>query len=79
MNIEFITKDDLKAYKKILMTNKAHLTRYLPDDNINTTRGKNFLGVTPPLFATPKEAVSNPYYILSGHFINDFYHSQFIL
>jgi len=37
VNAEFITKDDLKTYKKILMTTNAHLTRYQGDDNINTS------------------------------------------
>ena len=32
----------------------AHLTRYQPGDNINTTRGKKFREVIAPLFAKPK-------------------------
>jgi len=40
---DFITKDDLKMYKKILTMTNAHLTRYQPDDIINITRGKNFV------------------------------------
>ena len=41
VNTEFITKDNLKMYLKILMTND-HLTKYQPDGNIYITRGKNF-------------------------------------
>ena len=40
VNTEFIKKDDLKTYNKILTMTNAHLTRYLPDGNINITRGK---------------------------------------
>jgi len=40
VNTEFITKDDLKSYKKILMMTNAHLTKYQPEGNINITRGK---------------------------------------
>jgi len=42
VNTEFITKDDLKTYKQILMMTNAHLTKYQPDGKINITRGKNF-------------------------------------
>ena len=42
LNTVFITKDDLKTYKKILTMPKARLTKYQPDGNINITRGKNF-------------------------------------
>ena len=41
VNTEFITKDDLKAYKKILTMTNAHSNKYQPDGNINITRGKN--------------------------------------
>jgi len=41
VNKEFITKDDLKTYKKILMLTNVHLTSFQPDENINMTRGKN--------------------------------------
>jgi len=40
MNTDFITKDDLKTYKKILTKPNAHLNKYQPDGNINITRGK---------------------------------------
>jgi len=40
VNTEFITKDDLKTYKKILTMTNAHLTKYQLDGNINITRGK---------------------------------------
>ena len=33
VNMEFITKDDLKTYKKILTMTNAHLTGYQPDGN----------------------------------------------
>jgi len=42
VNSEFITKDDLKSYKKILTMTNAHLTKYQPDGNINITREKKF-------------------------------------
>ena len=54
VNKEFITKDHLNTYKKILTMNNAHLNRYQPDDNINISRGKNFRGSIAPLFAKPK-------------------------
>ena len=42
VNMKFITKDDLKTYKKILTMTKADLTKYQPHGNINITRGNNF-------------------------------------
>ena len=42
VNKEFITKDDLKTYKKIPTMTNAHLTKYQPDGNINITQGKDF-------------------------------------
>jgi len=54
VNMEFITKDDLKAYKKILTMTNAHLTQYQPDDNIIITPGKNFRSIIAPLFVKPK-------------------------
>ena len=42
VNTEFITKDDLKTYKKILTMTNAHSTNNQPDGNINITRGKLF-------------------------------------
>jgi len=55
VNMEFITKDDLKTYKKILMMTNAILTTYQADGNINITRGKKFRKVIAPLYAKPKE------------------------
>ena len=40
VNTEVITKDDLKAYKKILTLTNAHFNQYQNDGNINITRGK---------------------------------------
>jgi len=54
VNTEFITKDDLKTYKKILTMANAHLTKYQPDGNINITRGKKFRDIIALLFAKPK-------------------------
>jgi len=54
VNMEIITKDDLKSYKKILTMTNAHLTQYQPHGNINITRGKKFRDITAPLFAKPK-------------------------
>jgi len=54
VNTEYITKDDLKSYKKILTMTNAHLTQYQPDGNINITRGKKFRDIIAPLFAKPK-------------------------
>jgi len=49
VNTEFITKDDLKTYKKILTMTNAHLTKYQRDGNINITRGKKFRNIIAPL------------------------------
>ena len=54
VNTEFITKDDLKSYKKLLTMTNAHLTKYQPGGNINITRGKKFRDIIAPLFANPK-------------------------
>jgi len=54
VSMEFITKDDLKTYKKILMMTKALLTLYPSDGNINITRRKKFRDVIAPFFAKPK-------------------------
>jgi len=54
VNTEFITKDDLKSYKKILTMTNAHFTKYQPDGNINITRGKKIRDIIKPLFAKPK-------------------------
>jgi len=53
VNTEYITKDDLKSYKKILTMSNAHLTQYLPEGNINITRGKKIREIIAPLFAKP--------------------------
>jgi len=52
-NTEFITKHNLKTYKKILTMTNANLNGYKPDGNINTASGKNFPDVIAPLFAKP--------------------------
>jgi len=54
VNTEFITKDDLKSYKKILTMTNAHLTKYQPDGIINITRGKKFRDIIAPPFVKPK-------------------------
>jgi len=54
VNTEFLTKDDLKTYMKILTMTNADLTKYQPDGNINITRGKKFRDIIAPLFAKPK-------------------------
>jgi len=54
VNTEFITKYDLKSYKKILAMTNAHLTQYQPDGNINITRGKKYPDIIVPLFEKPK-------------------------
>jgi len=41
VNTEFITKDYLKTYKKILTMTNVHLNKYQTDGNINICRGKN--------------------------------------
>ena len=53
VNMEFITKDDLKTYKKILTMTNAHLTKYQSAGNINITRGKQIRDIIAPLFAKP--------------------------
>jgi len=57
VNREFITKDDLKSYKKILTMTNAHLNKYQPDGNINIKRREKFQDIIAPLFAKPKERV----------------------
>jgi len=54
VNTEFITKDDLKSYKKILTMTNAYMTKYQPDVNINITRGIKCLEIIAHLFAKPK-------------------------
>ena len=54
MNTEFITKEDLKSYKKILTMTNAHLTQYQPDGNINITPGEKFRDIIAPLFPKTK-------------------------
>jgi hypothetical protein len=44
----------------------ANLNRYQPGDKINITRGKKFRNVNAPLFAKPKNGVSNPGCAVSG-------------
>jgi len=67
VNTEFITKDDLKTYKKILTMTNAYLTKYQPDGNINITRGKNFFGISLHLsLRNQREAGSNLRYVVSG-------------
>ena len=57
VNTEFITKDELKSYKKILTMTNAHLNKYQADGNINITRGKRFRDNIAPLVAKPKGRV----------------------
>jgi len=52
VNTQFIGKEDLKSYKKILTNSR--LTRYQPRDNINITLGRKFREVIAPLFAKRK-------------------------
>jgi len=54
VNTVFISKDDLKTYKKILTMANAHLTKYQTDVNINITWGKKIRVIIAPLFAKPK-------------------------
>ena len=54
VNTEFINKDDLKTYKKILTMTNAHLTRCQPEGNINITRGEKIRDVIAPLVPKPK-------------------------
>jgi len=54
VNKEFITKEDLKSYKKILTMTNAYLTQYEPVGNINITRGKKIRDIIAPLFPKPK-------------------------
>jgi len=54
VNTKFISKDELKTYKKILTMTNAQWTKYQPDGNINITRGKKFRDIIAPLFAKPK-------------------------
>ena len=48
---DIITKDDLKAYKKILLMTSGHLTGYEPEDNIHIPFGKKFRDVIAKLFS----------------------------
>jgi len=54
VNTRYITKDDLKTYKKILTMTNAHLTQYQSECNISITRGKKFREIIAPLFAKPE-------------------------
>jgi hypothetical protein len=44
-----LTTDDLRAYKKMLLTN-GHLTGYVPDGNIHISSGKKFRDIISTLF-----------------------------
>jgi len=70
VNTEFITKDYLKTYKKILMMANAHLTGYHPDGNFNITSGKKFVMSLRPSLRNRRDVVSNPHYVVSGQRIN---------
>jgi len=73
VNTEFITKDDLKSYKKIVTVTNAHLTKYQPDGNINITRGKNFGMLLHPSLRNVRDVGSNPCYVVSGQSIKGFH------
>jgi len=66
VNTEFITKDDLKSYKKILTMTNAHLTKYQPDGNINITRGKSFGIKFCPSLRNRRDVGSNPCIAIIG-------------
>jgi len=70
VNTEFITKDDLKSYKKILTMTNSHLTKYQPAGNINITRGKNFCISLRPSLRNKRDVGSNMCYAVSGQSIN---------
>jgi len=62
VNRKFITTDDLKKYKKILVLTNAHLTDYQPSGNIHLTRGPNCHDVISHCFRRPGGELSNPHY-----------------
>jgi hypothetical protein len=59
VNMERVSKTDLKTYKEILVETNAHLTGYQPDDTINITRGKKFAMSLRPCLRTQRDAKSN--------------------
>jgi len=73
VNTDFIPKNDLKTYKKILTMTNAHLTKYQPDSNINITRGGTFGILLRPSLRNRRDAGSNPHYVLSGQSINGYH------
>jgi len=73
LNTEFIPKDDLKTYKKILTMTNANLTKYQPDGKINITRGKIFGISLRPSLRNRRGAGSNPRYGVSGQIINGYH------
>jgi len=70
VNTDFITKDDLKTYKKILEMINAHLSNYQIEGYINITRGKIFALSFRPSVRNRRDAWSNPHYDASGQSIN---------
>ena len=50
VQLDIITTDDLKAYKKTLLLSNSHLTGYEPDGNINVSRVAKFQKVVSRLF-----------------------------
>jgi len=73
INTEFITKDDLRTYKKILTKTNAHLIKYQADSNINITRGKIFVISLRPSMRNRKDVGSNTHYDVSGQSINGYH------
>jgi hypothetical protein len=56
VNMERVSKTDLRTYWKILVKTNAHLTGYQPGYTLNITRGKTFREVIAPLFAEGRES-----------------------
>jgi hypothetical protein len=56
VNMERVSKTDLRTYRKILVKTNAHLTGYQPGYTLNITRGKKFREVIAPLFAKGRES-----------------------
>jgi len=73
LNTEFITKDDLRTYKKILTMTNDHLTKYQLDSKINITRGKNFVISMQLFLRNRRDVVSNLRYGVSVQCINGYH------
>ena len=77
VNKDYVTSEDLRKYKKILLLTNAHLEGYDPTGAINVGRGKKFREIIARFSRGPKAGVSNQGYAVHekilrcppGHYI----------